>query len=175
MPPRKKGQKFTAREKRFVKEYPKDLNGTRAAIDSGYSEKTAVKIATELLKKPHIKQAIKKEIQAMLDRAEIKAWMVLKETALIAFSNIKNVADFGGGRVKLKDSDDLHSDLTASVSEVSESKHGVRIKMHSKIDALKVLADYLNLSGSGDGEEDQGQTIFVAPEMATEESWKKLV
>ncbi|MBS1988744.1 terminase small subunit [Candidatus Dependentiae bacterium] len=43
----------------FCKEYLKDLNGTQAAIRAGYSEKTANRIASEILSKPVIRTRIK--------------------------------------------------------------------------------------------------------------------
>nr|WP_305071650.1 terminase small subunit [Providencia sp. wls1938] len=45
---------------RFCQEYIVDLNGTQAAIRAGYSEKSAAQIASENLRKPHIRAHIKK-------------------------------------------------------------------------------------------------------------------
>ena len=53
-------------------------------------------------------------------------------------------------------------------------KHGVKVKMYDKPTALKLLADYLQLAGSGSADDTGSQSVFVAPEMASEESWKNL-
>ncbi|EMO4163949.1 terminase small subunit [Morganella psychrotolerans] len=45
---------------RFCHEYIVDLNGTQAAIRAGYSEKSAAQIASENLRKPHIRAHIKR-------------------------------------------------------------------------------------------------------------------
>lgn len=45
---------LTPKERRFVWEYEKDWNGTRAAIRAGYSEKSAAVIASRLLKKVNV-------------------------------------------------------------------------------------------------------------------------
>ena len=42
-------------ERRFVREYLMDLNGTQAAIRAGYKEKTAPSAASRLLRKPEVR------------------------------------------------------------------------------------------------------------------------
>lgn len=54
---------MTPKQKAFVIEYIKDFNATRAALDSGYSPKTAYSIGNENLKKPEISAAIEEEYQ----------------------------------------------------------------------------------------------------------------
>jgi len=51
---KKKLYKLTAKQRRFVEQYLVDLNGTQAAIRSGYSKKTAGQMAHENLKKPYV-------------------------------------------------------------------------------------------------------------------------
>ena len=46
------------KQKQFCEEYIIDLNGTQAAIRAGYSEKTATRIASELLSKLDIQEYI---------------------------------------------------------------------------------------------------------------------
>lgn len=48
------------KEKRFIEFYIGrcNMNGARAAREAGYSEKTAKEIASQLLRKPHIRKAI---------------------------------------------------------------------------------------------------------------------
>ena len=50
--------KLTAKQDRFCDEYLIDCNGTQAAIRSGYSERTANRIASQLLAKREIQEAI---------------------------------------------------------------------------------------------------------------------
>jgi phage terminase small subunit len=49
---------LTDKQKRFVEEYLKDLNGTQAAIRAGFSKKSADKIAYQLLEKTRVKEEI---------------------------------------------------------------------------------------------------------------------
>lgn len=55
------------RQKLFVEEYLKDLNGTQGTIRAGYSPRTAVAQASRLLRNVHVSNAIKElreEIQS---------------------------------------------------------------------------------------------------------------
>lgn len=72
--------RMTAKQKRFCDEYLIDLNATQAAIRSGYSEKTANRIATENLSKPVIKAYIaermaEKESQLIADQDEVLKYL----------------------------------------------------------------------------------------------------
>jgi phage terminase small subunit len=87
---------LTAKQQRFIEEYPVDLNATQAAIRAGYSRKTAFVIGYENLKKPHIKAAIEKKLAVLSRNAGITAERILNELAIIAFSNIFDLIDDGG-------------------------------------------------------------------------------
>lgn len=50
------GRKLRPRERQFVREYLQDLNGTAAAIRTGYSEKSAASQASRLLRKPEVRE-----------------------------------------------------------------------------------------------------------------------
>ena len=72
--------KMTPKQKRFCDEYLIDLNATQAAIRSGYSEKTANRIATENLSKPVIKEYIaermaEKESELIADQDEVLQYL----------------------------------------------------------------------------------------------------
>lgn len=61
----------------FVKEYIKDFNGTRAAIEAGYSEKSARSAASRMLTNNNIQKLLNDELKARVDRTEIDADQVL--------------------------------------------------------------------------------------------------
>ena len=69
--------KITAKQKRFVREYIKDCNATRAAKAAGYSEDTAYQTGYELLKKPEIKNLIDEEEERRAQRTLIEADEIL--------------------------------------------------------------------------------------------------
>lgn len=76
-----------AKELRFCHEYVIDNNGTQAAIRSGYSEKSAYTIASELLRKPHISAYVKSIEQPLLEKLGITAEYVLRKYKAIADAN----------------------------------------------------------------------------------------
>ncbi len=82
----KKPKNLTSKEWAFVLEYPKDWNGTRAAKAAGYSENTATEIASENLRKPHIKEALEKVYAEMAMSLE-EVLLRLKTEAMDALTS----------------------------------------------------------------------------------------
>jgi len=58
-------QDLTTKQQRFIEEYVIDFNATKAAINAGYSEKTARSIGCELLTNPNIRSAIKQQLERL--------------------------------------------------------------------------------------------------------------
>lgn len=56
-------QRLTRKQQLFCEEFIKDPNATQAAINAGYSKKTAFSIGCENLKKPYIKAYIEKRME----------------------------------------------------------------------------------------------------------------
>ena len=77
---------MTKRHRLFVREYLKDLNGTRAAIAAGYSERSAHVLATRLLKNAKVSEAIEKafaEREKALDCGLDRLFTELSRIALL--------------------------------------------------------------------------------------------
>jgi phage terminase small subunit len=68
----------------FIIEYIKDLNGTKAAERAGYGKEYAADQACKLLKLPHIKKEIDRQLQAKATRTLITADKILYEMFQIA-------------------------------------------------------------------------------------------
>lgn len=137
--------KLSPKQTRFVKEYVVDLNGTKAAIRAGYSEKTARHQATRLLSKAHIQAAITDEQAKLTRKIEVTAERVVAEYAKIAFSDIRDIAFWTREVVLAKKSDELPPEVGAAVAEVSVTAKGVKVKMHDKKGALDSLSRHLGL------------------------------
>lgn len=140
--------KLTAKEERFCREYIIDLNATQAAIRAGYSEKTARSIGQHLLTKVDVQSFIHQLSSKREKRLEIKADNVLREIARLAFSDIKDVVNWtDDGAVTIQGSDTLSPDVTASISEITQTTVGgkstLKVKMHSKPAALDKLCKHL--------------------------------
>lgn len=76
---------LTDKQERFCREYVRFFNGTQAAIDAGYSKKTAYSIANENLNKPEIQKFIQ-ELQAPKNEE-------LGISANYITENIKNIGE----------------------------------------------------------------------------------
>ena len=82
---------MTPKQQRFCYEYMIDLNATKSAIRAGYSERTANKIASELLQNKEIKEKIEQLKEEQQKKLEITLDTVLKEIAVIAFSPLGKI------------------------------------------------------------------------------------
>lgn len=141
--------KMTPKQERFCQEYVIDCNGTQAAIRAGYSQHSANEIAAENLAKPNIRDRVA-ELQAKIaKKLEITAEKVLREIALLGFSNMQDYAEFSPDGVTLKESSELTREQMAAVSSVSETttQHGgsVHFKLHDKRGSLELLGKNLAL------------------------------
>ncbi len=70
---------LSPKQQRFVEEYLIDLNATQAAIRAGYSRNTARSIASELLTKPDIQEAIAEAKRERSEATKIDSEWVLKQ------------------------------------------------------------------------------------------------
>lgn len=68
---------LTSRQKRFIREYLIDLNGTQAAIRAGYSVPSAPQLAYELLHNPLVSAHVEKLQDARAEALALKADDVL--------------------------------------------------------------------------------------------------
>ena len=68
---------LTEKQKRFCDEYLIDLNGTQAAIRSGYSKKTAKEISSQNLTKLNIIKYLNKKREKLQKKVEINHEWVL--------------------------------------------------------------------------------------------------
>lgn len=140
---------LTPKQIDFIEQYLIDLNGTQAAIRSGYAEDSAHVIASKLLSNAKISRYLKVRMRERMSKLGITQERVLKEISLVAFSNMKNLARWEGESVSLKDSETMEDDISASVSEVSstssEKGSSTKIKLHDKMKALEMLAKHTGL------------------------------
>lgn len=83
--------KLTDKQEKFCYEYVLHLNATRAAINAGYSPRTAGVIGFENLKKPNIQERISHMQENLAETAQISALRIAKEHEKLAFSTIANL------------------------------------------------------------------------------------
>jgi phage terminase small subunit len=154
------------RHERFAQELAKGKSANEAYVLAGYEENRGN--ATRLNANESIQSRVA-EIQSRgAQRAEVTVERVVSELAKIGFSDIRRVVQWSGSEVadevdgeddgvprvvvraanivRLIGSDVVDDDTAASISEISQTKEGsLRVKMHSKLDALDKIAKYLGL------------------------------
>ena len=82
------GSGLAPRQARFVKEYLVDLNGTQAAIRSGYSSRTANEQAARLLANVYVKTAVEAGAAKQHAQLDLTAEKVLAELLRIGHAEV---------------------------------------------------------------------------------------
>lgn len=152
---------LSQKQKRFVAEYLKDLNGTQAAIRAGYSPKTADQQASRLLTKVKVTEAVRDAMKRREARTEVTQDRVIAELAKIAFTNGSDFAEVVTGEhtvyidgtpvqvneqyVKLKNTEDVAEDKKAAISGIKQGKNGIEISSCDKLKALELLGKHLGM------------------------------
>jgi len=140
---------ISPRHERFVLEFLKDGNATRAYIRAGYSPRGAQPSASRLLRQPHIEAAVTVGRQRVAAALELSVARIGREYARIAFANIDDyiqVEEDGRPRIDL---DKASRAQRAGIVELKVSNHRkpeqqVRLKLH-KLRALAALTDRMGL------------------------------
>jgi phage terminase small subunit len=136
---------ISAKRERFCQEYVKDHNAARAARAAGYSEETAKSQGSRLLTFVDVEIRVI-ELEADITAAlKITQERVVNELAKLAFVNILDVIALPGGYFSVKSLDDIPKEAQSAIQEVSETQHGLKIKMYDKKAALDSLARYLGM------------------------------
>lgn len=156
--------RLTPKQARFVEEYIIDLNAAAAARRAGYSQNRSDQIGFALLRKVEIQDAISASQKAISNRTGVTQERVIRELARIAFADPRDVLSWGAKGVTPRESSELSDDQAAAVAEVSETRTkdggSMRVKMHSKTDALEKLCRHLGLYDEKP-KTDDGQTVVV--------------
>lgn len=146
----------TEMRERFVLEYLVDQNGTQAAIRAGASPHSAHATASRWLKRVDIRERIEAHresvLQPLRDRYEITTDKIMRELALLAFSNpadYMRVDDEGQAVIDLSDATRdqfaaIHSvkakTSTRYMGDVEIVERATELRLVSKRDALVDLA-----------------------------------
>jgi phage terminase small subunit len=152
---------LTDQQKRFVGEYLVDLNAWRAAVRAGYSPKSARSHAYQMLRRPHVAEAIAAGQAELAAKVGISVERIIMELARIGFSDIREAVQWrsttteGEGReasarvvnvLELKKAEDLAPDIAAAIAEISQLPNGgLRVKLHDKLTALAGLGRHLGM------------------------------
>ena len=156
---------LTPKQKRFVAEYLLDLNATASARRAGYSAKTPDRIGPELLGKTCVSEAIQQAIREREERTEITQDMVLRETAKLAFFDIRKIFDKDGKPLDISklDADTAAALVGLDVQDVADNDGDYvgfvkKYKMADKLKALELLGKHLGTwEPKDDGPKDESE------------------
>lgn len=142
-------RKLTAKQEKFCQLYTKHWNATKAAREAGYSDESASERGYELRQKPSVQARIAELTEHALSEIGVTRERVLAELSKLAFSNMKDFAEWGPNGISLKHSQEMDDDHGACIQELSETvtEHGgsTRFKLYDKVRALELLGKYQKL------------------------------
>ncbi len=146
---------------RFIKEYLKDFNGTRAYRDAKIrkgvvKKRTAVARASQLLRDYKIRTEIDKKITEMFCNLDIESESVLAQQAILAFIDSRSLFNDDGSLKHIKDMNIAEQSVIESL-EIEElfNDEGEpigrvkKVKFYSRQKALDNLMKYKKLMGDG--------------------------
>jgi phage terminase small subunit len=111
-----------------------------------WKDETVWARASELMADGKVKGRVESLTQRAAAKNEVTVERVVREIARLAFSDLRDVMEWGPGGVRLLEAETLDDDAAAAIAEVSEqATGGLRIKLHNKVEALEKLAKHLDL------------------------------
>ena len=166
-------------QRMFVEKYLGCLDAPEAAKFAGYADSTCKTAKAGLLQQPKIQAAISIAREARVNRTQIDSDKVVEELAMIGFFNFKDLFDEAGQLIPIEDMPDRCGHVIASITEKVDQALNVTttIKIHSKLDALKMIAQHLGMlvdrkeiSGPNGSPVD---VVVASPAKMSLEEWEK--
>jgi len=126
--------------------------GRRAGLSAKMAKRSSewIKSTRERSKKPYLWDIWRTELDAQLRILDTKTENIIRELCLIAFSSIDRFVELpsrtpdetGAIRetIRVKYIEDIPKELIPSIASIKETKDGIEVKLHSKMDALDKLA-----------------------------------
>lgn len=146
--------KLTTRQAAFVAAYLISGNATQAAIEAGYSPKTARSQGERMLTNVDIASALAEGKAAAAKRAKVTLDELIAELDGVAMARLSDVVEWGPDRFVLRDSRELSDRALAAVESVkvkrrrevtgsrAESEEWeieeITVKMHDKVRAIEL-------------------------------------
>lgn len=160
------GKKLTPKQERFCEEYLVDLNATKAAIRSGYSEQTAYAIGHENLSKPEIQNRISLVQKELSERTKITAEIWLNELAKVGFSDLRNYYSSDTEGIQITQ---LNRQFTGAIKEFKTTtiegenytSTTKEFKLHDKLAALEKIGKHLGFFEVDNKQKNDGKVLAV--------------
>ena len=144
---------LTDQQALFVQRYLIHFNGTKAAIESKYSKKTAAAQASRLLRHVKVRRAIEQGMKRRADRNGLEEARVLREVELLAHSDATHFRMNDRGELEVSEEAPAGAQRAISAIEFHEGARGdrkLKIRLWSKPDMLKIAGRHLGIRGFHD-------------------------
>lgn len=161
-----------SRYERFAQAIAQGESASAAYVAAGYPAHASN--ASRLSRNEQVRSRIDELLSDGAKRAGVTVQRIVEELAKIGFSDIRKAVKWHGeliqetdnpdggdvlviknivtNHVQLISSDEIDDETAAAISEVSQTKEGLRVKLHDKKGALVDLGKHLGMfKGDGDG------------------------
>lgn len=143
-----KNEELDDREKLFCLYYVECFNGKQAYIQAGFPVNTdgSARVgACKLIKKPAIKAEIKRLQALRMELLFANEGDLIERLQRIAFADINHVVNISqnGREITMKSADEIDGTL---IESIGNDKFGIKVKMSDRMQALRMLYDYIGLS-----------------------------
>jgi phage terminase small subunit len=132
---------FSKKQRIFIDEYLKCWNATQAALNAGYSQRSAHTIGWENLQKP----AIKEEIQKRLDESAMSADEVIQAIGDIGRADISDFIEIDEETGRLKSFDFAKAKKAGKlglIKSITPAANGLRVELHDRMKALELIGKH---------------------------------
>lgn len=150
------------RHERFAQELAKGKSASAAYVEAGYEgdRKNAARLATN----DDVCDRVEELLLAGAKRAEVTVERVMREYARVGFADIRRVVRWDAlssatgeededgvpvlrtmNEVALIPSDEIDRDTALAIAEISQTKDGLKVKLHNKLGALDSMARHLGM------------------------------
>ncbi len=138
------------RQEEFCQRYIIKFSGKDSAIGAGFSPKSAIVQASQLLVRPAIERRIAELLKDRSERTQITQDMVIQELAVLGFSDIRDY-----GQIKENKSLEFYpfkkikGGKTRAIESIKETTgtggRSISVKLHGKVRPLELLGKHTGL------------------------------
>lgn len=141
------GHDLTVEEQLFCRSFIVDRNPIAAMrrLNYVFPPKQLEKMAQRHLSNPEVQGCIEVLAKRMMDNLQITADRVNEQIGAIAFADLRGVMRFDHTGVTLLHSKFWTKEQIAALQSVEMGQNGIKLKMYNRMEALKLLAQQLNI------------------------------
>lgn len=133
------------------------LNGTKAAKDAGYSEKSAYALANQLLRNLEVREYLNTELKKRKDDTELERGRWIRALESIAFAEVGEAIDLDTGT--LRKNTEIPDEVKSAIEKIEVGEKGrKKITLSSKTKALELLGRHRGFLREDDK---SGVTIII--------------